>query len=519
MASSIRKLDSKIQQSYTNRMSYSMDQNLPLRLQEIIFSSSNANLSRKITRLEKEGQLLKIAPRIYTPHINDNPKDVIRRNIFKIIGHQYPGAVLSHRSAFEYKPSPSGDLFVTARYSRKVELPGLTLNLMKGAPAIPGDNQFTEGLYVSQRERAFLENFEESRNKGGASKTLPSAEIEEKLEHIVRVNGEDALNAIRDRAREISVALGMEKSFKKLNKLINAMLTTKSAQILRSPVAIARAFGDPYDPARIALFEKLFQELQKREFRLLPERNLNHQASQNFALYEAYFSNFIEGTRFRIEEAQEIIQSGKPMFSRDNDSHDVLGTYRIVSNKSEMSITPSTAEELIQLLKDRHRVLLSARVSQLPGELKQKNNYAGDTEFVDWTLVRGTLIQGFNFYRALSSPFAKAAYMMFMISEVHPFSDGNGRLARIMMNAELVKGGQTKIIIPTVFREDYIGALRLLTRQQQPDTYIRMLQRAQLFSATLTGNDLKVMNDILIRSNAFKEGDEYILKVIEAEVS
>jgi hypothetical protein len=120
MASSIRKLDSKIQQSYTNRMSYSMDQNLPLRLQEIIFSSSNANLSRKITRLEKEGQLLKIAPRIYTPHINDNPKDVIRRNIFKIIGHQYPGAVLSHRSAFEYKPSPSGDLFVTARYSRKV---------------------------------------------------------------------------------------------------------------------------------------------------------------------------------------------------------------------------------------------------------------------------------------------------------------------------------------------------------------------------------------------------------------
>ena len=30
-------------------------------------------------------------------------------------------------------------------------------------------------------------------------------------------------------------------------------------------------------------------------------------------------------------------------------------------------------------------------------------------------------------------------FMMFMISEIHPFLDGNGRLARVMMNAELVK--------------------------------------------------------------------------------
>ena len=28
--------------------------------------------------------------------------------------------------------------------------------------------------------------------------------------------------------------------------------------------------------------------------------------------------------------------------------------------------------------------------------------------------------------------------MMFLVSEVHPFVDGNGRIARIMMNAELV---------------------------------------------------------------------------------
>jgi len=43
--------------------------------------------------------------------------------------------------------------------------------------------------------------------------------------------------------------------------------------------------------------------------------------------------------------------------------------------------------------------------------------------------------------------------MMFMISEVHPFNDGNGRIACVMMNAELVRADQSHIIIPTVFRE------------------------------------------------------------------
>jgi fido (protein-threonine AMPylation protein) len=491
-----------------------METNIPLRLQEIIFSSSDAALSRKITKLEKDGKLLKIAPRIYTPNLHEEPKEVIRRNIFKIIGHQYPGSVLSHRSAFEYKPSGSGDLFVTTTYSRKIRFPGITVNLLKGSGPIAGDNLFMEGLYVSQKERALLENLEESRNTGDTSKTLSSGQIEEKLEQIVRVNGEAALNTIRDRAKDIAAELNMEKSYRKLNKLISAMLSTKPSKYLSSPVALARAFGEPYDPARISLFEKLFLELQNREFPSLAEANTSSKAFQHFAMFEAYFSNFIEGTRFSIEEAQEIIHTGRPMLSRDNDSHDVLGTYQIVSNKSEMSITPENPEELIQLLQDRHRIMLSARLSQHPGEFKVKNNYAGDTEFVDYNLVRGTLIQGFNFYRALSTPFAKAAYMMFMISEVHPFSDGNGRLARVMMNAELVKAKQTKIIIPTVFREDYIGALRLLTRQQQPDTYIRMLQRAQLFSATLHGNDLNAMSEVLTKSNAFKEGDEHILKIV-----
>ena len=130
-------------------------------------------------------------------------------------------------------------------------------------------------------------------------------------------------------------------------------------------------------------------------------------------------------------------------------------------------------------------------------------------------MVKGTLLRGFDFYQALDHPFAKAFYMMFMVSEVHPFLDGNGRVARIMMNAELIKAGQTKIIIPTVFRDDYMGALRKLSRRQEPDSYIRMLQRALDFSETLVGDDMDVMENVLEKSNAFREHDQGKLRIVE----
>jgi hypothetical protein len=492
-----------------------MDKNIPLHLQEIIYSSSDTTISRNINKLEKQGTLVKIAPRIYTPILNEPAEDVIRRNIFQILGHQYPGILLSHRSALEYKPTATGDLFLTYNYARKVSLPGITLNIMDGIEPIEGDNQFTKDLFVSQLERAVLENLQESRKPGPRSKTLTLPEIEEKLEQIIQVKGEDGLNVFRDKARNVAAKIGMEKEFEKLNRLISALLSTRPSKALTSPVAIARAQGLPYDKARLELLEILFIALQKDEFQEMPEPNTSLKSFRNFAFYEAYFSNYIEGTKFAVEEAKEIINTGEPMKARDEDSHDILGTYRIVSSKTEMQRTPETVEEMLKILQYRHKILLSARESKKPGEFKDQNNRAGDTDFVNFDLVRGTLIRGFDYYRALRDPFAKAAYMMFLISEVHPFNDGNGRIARVMMNAELVKAGQSKIIIPNVFRIDYLGALRKITRKGEADVYIRMLQRARQFSATLKGDDMDAMQEVLKESNAFSESEGDTLKIVK----
>ena len=299
--------------------------------------------------------------------------------------------------------------------------------------------------------------------------------------------------------------------------MISALLSTYTSPILSSPVASARAFGLPYDPARLTLFEELFRELQQREYKSRPDKNASVKSFRNFAFFEAYFSNYIEGTVFKVEEAKEIIETNKPLVARNDDSHDVLGTYHLVSNKTEMTVTPKTSDELINILLYRHKILLSARESKNPGMFKDRNNFAGQTSFVDLTLVRGTLVKSFDFYQALEHPFSKAVYMMFVISEVHPFLDGNGRIARVMMNAELTKEGQSKIIIPTVYRDDYMGALKKLTRQQKPDPYIRMLQHAHEFSETIYNDDMDAMQDHLKQCNAFTEHTEAQLKIVERD--
>ncbi|MEJ0057695.1 MAG: hypothetical protein WDN75_19840 [Bacteroidota bacterium] len=106
-----------------------------------------------------------------------------------------------------------------------------------------------------------------------------------------------------------------------------------------------------------------------------------------------------------MDEAKEIINSQTPLPPRDEDSHDILGTYQIVSNRKEMTICPATPEEFLDILRRRHAILLQARKSKKPGEFKNKNNRAGSTEFVDHQLVIGTLKKAFEWYTLLKDPF------------------------------------------------------------------------------------------------------------------
>jgi hypothetical protein len=52
-------------------------------------------------------------------------------------------------------------------------------------------------------------------------------------------------------------------------------------------------------------------------------------------------------------------------------------------------------------------------------------------------------------------------------------------VSRLLLNRELYRVGQWPIIIPTAYREDYLGAIRRLGRCKSPEAFVRLLARAQ----------------------------------------
>ena len=312
---------------------------------------------------------------------------------------------------------------------------------------------------------------------------------------------------MRDDARAIAVELGLETEAAQLDTLIGTLLGTRRSR-LDSPVGIARTRGRPYDPDRMELFHSLHQALRNRPPIVRPAPPRNARGRTTLAFFEAYFSNFVEGTEFLVDEAIRIVFEGEIPTHRPADAHDVAGTWRVVSNEREMGRTPGDFGELTGLLRERHRKILAGRPEMLPGEFKVAENRAGLTSFVTPDLVPGTLEEGFALYRSLESPFERAVYMMFLVSEVHPFTDGNGRIARVMMNAELVAGGEERIIIPTVFGANYLAALRALSRTGRPEPLVRVLDYAQRWTLAVDWTSLDETERELEACNAFLDSDE-----------
>jgi hypothetical protein len=151
---------------------------------------------------------------------------------------------------------------------------------------------------------------------------------------------------------------------------------------------------------------------------------------------------------------------------------------------------------------------MEGRPDKRPGKFKEKANQAGATRSVDPNLMDGTLAEGYQRLADLDTAWERSVLAMFVVSEVHPFDDGNGRVARIMMNAELTAARQMRTVIPTVFREDYLGALRRLSRQDDATVLVKALRYANNWTARIDFSDLDGARNQTTATHAFELPEE-----------
>jgi Fic/DOC family len=465
---------------------------------ELVFSSDHdrTSLSRAATR----GTLRRLAHGLYTGAVDDDPEDVIKRTLRTIVAHELPGAVIADRSAKIGGMPVAGELYVVHRRDRKLVLPGVTILPRPGPGPLARDIPLSNGSYIASEARTLLESLQ---RPGG--RRLSHSEIEDWIDELAARGGANRLNSIRDLGALIAPQLRAETEMETLDGLIAAALRTGDPRLVSGDRLAARAAGVGYDAARVKLFTTLAERLRDRAPG--PVVDLPDDTARRVVLpfYEAYFSNFIEGTEFTLEEAERIVFHGEIPADRPADAHDIMGTYSIVADPRRRALVPADSDEFLALLRARHAEVMGGRPDKRPGEFKHLSNRAGSVEFVAPDLVEGTLRRGFNAGTGIVDPFQRAVYAMFVVTEVHPFLDGNGRVARIAMNAELSAAGQVRIIIPTVLRLNYAAALKAATLHSQFDAFIAVADYAQRYTARVDFTTLESAERVLAATNALRD--------------
>ena len=475
---------------------------------EIVFSGGDVG-SASLTRRVASGRLRRLGRGVYTTDLTTPPQQVVLRNWMEIVGQMMPHAVIVDRSVPTLRPDADGRLYVDHPRDRRLELPGLIVIPRRGPGPLANDIPLSgDRLWASSPGRGLIDNLRPTRTTAGRpAPTLSQQELHEWVGDLAGRGDPERLNRIRDEAKALVPLIGRLGDAERVDSLLGAALGTKTIATTSAALA-ARQSGQPFDRRRALLFHDLAEALRSTQPTVIALNPADDARRAWLPFFEAYFSNFIEGTEFTVDEAVDIIYRHGDAADRPADAHDIRGTFELVSDAAEMRRRPDSPAAFLSLLAERHSKIMAGRPDKHPGEWKRRRNRVGSVDFVSPADVEGTLARSWSALAAIDSPFHRAVYTMFVVSEVHPFDDGNGRVARVMANAELVGGGEARIIIPTVLRDNYLSSLRAMSSHGSASQLIAALDYARRWTAQVDWSTQRSAEAGLAATNATRDPKE-----------
>ena len=355
---------------------------------EVVTRTNRAHLSRKA----KAGDAMRIATGLYIVGATLTPEQAVRDHLHEIVAAFWPGGVLCGRTAFAGGVADNGELYIAhpdpPRKSALV-LPGVTVHPVVGPLASP----VTCRCPTAWRCRAQQDLVDNIDRVGRPARSAPGSR-----QSSIESTSWPAPGARHGsaRRRQLDVIAGHfdPAAVTAVRTRLTAVLGSISGGLQPlSDRLRARLAGDPFDGHPITMMQRLVEFLGERPPNLrhvtLPVERWNW-----LPFFEAYLSNFIEGTEFGVDEARRIALEGVVPENRRADAHDVAATYRLATDPDDRRRVPTSGDELIGILSNRHRVLMAAPGDKHPGELKQHYNFAGGFRLVEPALVGGTLKRG-----------------------------------------------------------------------------------------------------------------------------
>ena len=172
-----------------------------------------------------------------------------------------------------------------------------------------------------------------------------------------------------------------------------------------------------------------------------------------------YSSKAIYGDSLTESETKVILErsltvSGKSVFEH----MEVIGhtdalnyLYQVVDRKEDFG------EDLIQEI---HRIFYHRIDDSRAGKYRVQNVLISGTQYIppDHNEVPSLMSKFLATPCPYQHPIERASWYHSQFVNIHPFFDGNGRTARLLINLELLKSGFPIVAIPPIYRAQYIKA-------------------------------------------------------------
>ncbi len=206
-----------------------------------------------------------------------------------------------------------------------------------------------------------------------------------------------------------------------------------------------------------------------------------------FRIGMTYSSNALEGNALTLSETKVLLEDGLTVGGKPlRDCYEAQGhadAYDFMLEAARNSSFVLSEEVMLRL----HRLFYRRVEPEEAGRYRSIQVFITGTDYVPPkpedvpALMRdfaGTLAD----QRERLHPVRLAAFAHRRLVDIHPFTDGNGRTARLLMNLILVNRGYPVASIPPVRRLDYINALKAAQRAANPDDepFVRLVAECVL---------------------------------------
>ena len=235
----------------------------------------------------------------------------------------------------------------------------------------------------------------------------------------------------------------------------------------------------------------LFQKIDRYAAVIRSRRPLSEAEVRELDAYykigTTYSSNALEGNSLTLSETKVLLEDGITVGGKPiRDCYEATGHAKAydymlsVARSGNLAVT----EDVICHL---HFLFYHGIDPDAAGKYRTGQVFITGTTYVppaagDVPACMAALAAELPEKRAALHPVEFAAYAHRRLVDIHPFQDGNGRTARLLMNLLLIGQGYCVVSIPPVLRHEYITALQQAQRERNPsdEAFVKLIAGCEI---------------------------------------